>query len=820
MKNLKRVLSLALATVMVIGMMVVGANAAFSDQSSIKYDDAVNTLVGLGVINGMGDNTFAPNGTVTRAQAAKMVAYVKAGANTTTVGYYDGTTKFTDVGTNYSWASGSINYCVSNGIVSGRTATTFDPSANVTGAELAKMLLVALGYPEQSERETETLVGAKWQLNAIRLATENNLFDGLDNAFVATKAATRQEAAQIVCNALFQPTWKIVSYSNNTPVYSKVDGHGSANANLLASAFKATENTNQYDGYGRPATTYTAQSDGTVLATLTQKPILTYTTTVTVGKLLTDIANAGYKVADGATTIARAVNGNTSTQSIATATDEIGGNGIKVEIFANATTKVVSKVVVIKSVMTNAAAYTVDNANTTAVDERTVTLAQKDSAGNGLVLTPKNTANFDAIYNSVVSNGAAATKVLVTPKATDANDSAYTGVVLDASLLTAKTVTLNSFNTTAGYFVADGQTYNFAKVAAAADKSAVANANLGKALTIYTDSYGYVLTAAAASTTASTNYAMIMDYDAATMAGQQVKILKADGTYAVVNAKVGTVANNAQLTDSNITKASTLVSYTEVDGVYYLTVLGNADATTVGKQAVSTIAKGNANLGGNKYADSTTVFVLVDAKGVVTTYTGISNVPTLSGGTKSGIGKGNNVSYVFVTGAQLQTASAKDLIYVFDKVATVSGTAEKPLYTYNVLKNGAIATVTFSTDVSTNIDGAGVYEITTYDANGYATAVTDATAPNDFTLTGNGTEVTSFANGTLIAGSAYTVNDSTKFVKVDATTKAMTIVTAADITVKVDAAGISGSKVIVTTALNAAGTSNATGIAALVFIVG
>ena len=819
MKNLKRVLSLALATVMVIGMMVVGANAAFSDQSSIKYDDAVNTLVGLGVINGMGDNTFAPNGTVTRAQAAKMVAYVKAGANETTVGYYDGTTKFTDVGTNYSWASGSINYCVSNGIVSGRTATTFDPSANVTGAELAKLLLVALGYPEQSERETETLVGAKWQLNAIRLATENNLFDGLDNAFVATKAATRQEAAQIVYNALFQPTWKIVSYSNNTPVYSKVDGQGNANANLLASAFKATENTAQQDSYGRPATTYTAQSDGTVLATLTQKPILTYTTTVTVGKLLTDIANAGYKVADGATTIALATNGDTATQSITTAATELGGNGIKIEIFANATTKTVSKMVVIKSVMTNAAAYTVDNANTTAVDERTVTLALKDSANNGLVLTPKNTTNFDAIYNSVVSNGAAATKVLVTPKKTNGAET-YTGVVLDASLLTAKTVTLNSFNTTAGYFVADGQTYNFAAVAAAADKSAVASANLGKALTIYTDSYGYVLTAAAASTAASTNYAMVMDFDAATMAGQQVKILKADGTYAVVNAKVGTVANNAQLTDSNITKASTLVSYTEVDGVYYLTLLGNADANTVGKQTVNAITKGNATVGSSVYADSTTVFVLVDANGVVTTYTGISNVPTLSAGTKFGIGKGNNVSYVFVTGATLQTASAKDLIYVFDTVATVSGTSEKPLYTYNVLKNGAIATVTFSADVSASINDAGVYEITTYDANGYATAMTPATAPNDFTLTGNGTEVTSFANGTLIAGSAYTVNDSTKFVKVDATTKAMTIVTAADITVKVDAAGISGSKVIVTTALNAAGDSNNTGIAALVFIVG
>ena len=123
MKNLKRVLSLALATVMVIGMMVVGANAAFNDQADIKYDAAVDTLVGLGVIDGMGNNTFAPNGTLTRAQAAKMVAYVKAGANENTVSYYDGETKFTDVKANHNWAKGSINYCVANGIIAGMTAT-------------------------------------------------------------------------------------------------------------------------------------------------------------------------------------------------------------------------------------------------------------------------------------------------------------------------------------------------------------------------------------------------------------------------------------------------------------------------------------------------------------------------------------------------------------------------------------------------------------------------------------------------------------------------------------------------------------------------
>ena len=62
MRNLKRVLSLALASVMLIGMMVVGASAAnyddFSDKDKIVNKEAVSTLVELGVIAGKDDGTY------------------------------------------------------------------------------------------------------------------------------------------------------------------------------------------------------------------------------------------------------------------------------------------------------------------------------------------------------------------------------------------------------------------------------------------------------------------------------------------------------------------------------------------------------------------------------------------------------------------------------------------------------------------------------------------------------------------------------------------------------------------------------------------
>ena len=71
MRNLKRTLSLALASVMLVGMMSVGASAVnasdFTDADEIVNKDAVSTMTALGIINGKEDGSyFDPTGNVTR----------------------------------------------------------------------------------------------------------------------------------------------------------------------------------------------------------------------------------------------------------------------------------------------------------------------------------------------------------------------------------------------------------------------------------------------------------------------------------------------------------------------------------------------------------------------------------------------------------------------------------------------------------------------------------------------------------------------------------------------------------------------------------
>ena len=199
MRNLKRALSLALAAAMLIGMMVVGASAVsyndFSDSEEIVNKDAVSMLTTLGVINGKEDGSyFDPTGNVTRAEMAKMISVMLSNNENCDDLYMTVNSGLTDIAN--SWARGYINYCYTLDIIAGRGNGTFDPTANVTGVEAAKMLLAALGY----EAEIEGLVGTDWDLNTASLAHELGIFRNFTKDVNAP--LNRDDAALLIYNAM------------------------------------------------------------------------------------------------------------------------------------------------------------------------------------------------------------------------------------------------------------------------------------------------------------------------------------------------------------------------------------------------------------------------------------------------------------------------------------------------------------------------------------------------------------------------------------------------------------------------------------------
>ena len=193
--NLKKVLALVLAFACAFTMF---AGAAFTGSADIKVDtEVVDTLVSLGVVNGYDDGSFKPNGTVTRAEMAKMIYVLRTG-NSDASAYNDDKTSFTDIGSH--WARGYIKYCQSLGIIAGKSNTKFCPNDKVTAQEAAKMLLVTLGY----DATKAGLTGAGWASKTNALADENGLLEDVTTSFTA--ACPRQYAAQLIYNAIFAHT--------------------------------------------------------------------------------------------------------------------------------------------------------------------------------------------------------------------------------------------------------------------------------------------------------------------------------------------------------------------------------------------------------------------------------------------------------------------------------------------------------------------------------------------------------------------------------------------------------------------------------------
>ena len=194
----KKVLSLVLCVAMMLSVMVVGAGAAFSDQSKIKNTEAVDACTALNIIGGYPDGSFKPEGNITRAEVTKMICVALNGGKEPNLAT-NATPTFSDVRTNANsaWAEKYIESCYAQGIVSGVGGGKFAPAGNVTGTQLAKMLLVSLGYNPDIEKFT----GNAWATNVNIIATQKGLYEGLENIDVSA-ALTRDNAAQMIWNAL------------------------------------------------------------------------------------------------------------------------------------------------------------------------------------------------------------------------------------------------------------------------------------------------------------------------------------------------------------------------------------------------------------------------------------------------------------------------------------------------------------------------------------------------------------------------------------------------------------------------------------------
>ena len=210
MRNLKRALSLTLASVMLLGMMVVGAGAAsYPDVDEKDNIEAIEVLQAVKVMVGDEKGNFGPDQPVNRAQMAVVMALLLD----LDYDYYEGTNHFVDVP---AWAAPYVAACYANGIVSGYDAYTYGSGDPVTAVQAASMMMRALGYFKYPSDYSNN---GGFELATVKQASKIELFRQINAN--AKDPLTRNQVAQLALNALKTP---IVEAEDKT--FNLVDGNG------------------------------------------------------------------------------------------------------------------------------------------------------------------------------------------------------------------------------------------------------------------------------------------------------------------------------------------------------------------------------------------------------------------------------------------------------------------------------------------------------------------------------------------------------------------------------------------------------------------
>lgn len=111
-------------------------SAQFNDVTNYLYADSVDFLYNQKITTGTSATTFNPNGQVTRME---FVTFLYRAAGSPSVSGL--TNKFTDVSaTTHSYYYNAILWATANGITTGTSATTFNPTGVVTHSELLTFL--------------------------------------------------------------------------------------------------------------------------------------------------------------------------------------------------------------------------------------------------------------------------------------------------------------------------------------------------------------------------------------------------------------------------------------------------------------------------------------------------------------------------------------------------------------------------------------------------------------------------------------------------------------------------------------------------------
>ena len=187
---MKKIIAVILAVIMIMSLATVAFAAnSFTDISNSKNKEAIETLYELGVIDGYSKTKFSPKLTLSRAEACAVMVRALYGDK---IVYW--TNSFTDVPVR-AWYAPYVDVAVYYDIMHGHSATTFAPDEDITYDQMATLVLNALGYNAPQ-------LSGTWPENVERIANILGLYDNTSRFVLGSDAITREDACQMLYNAL------------------------------------------------------------------------------------------------------------------------------------------------------------------------------------------------------------------------------------------------------------------------------------------------------------------------------------------------------------------------------------------------------------------------------------------------------------------------------------------------------------------------------------------------------------------------------------------------------------------------------------------
>lgn len=233
MQNLKKLPALFLAAALILSLSVTAFAAVedtgFSDVDAESwYAEAVMYCREHGLMAGTGNNQFAPESNLTRAQLAT-VLYRIEGTPTVT-----GTDTFTDT-PDGAWYGDAVLWVSQQELINGYGSGLFGPNDPVTREQMTAIFWRYAGSPSAGEANnyTDHASIAAYAVSAVNWASANNVVRPVSSGTFAPKSnATRAQVADALMN--FDRTQQAAPTPGTTP---------SSGASVLVAYFSATNTT-------------------------------------------------------------------------------------------------------------------------------------------------------------------------------------------------------------------------------------------------------------------------------------------------------------------------------------------------------------------------------------------------------------------------------------------------------------------------------------------------------------------------------------------------------------------------------------------------